>query len=123
MRSNGYGADLEFDGQTVTIHLGKMAARTAGTDTIRFPASAVASVDYKAANMVVNGHVRFHLHDQSPHMLMAYGGNPLPEGATTMSLSDAGKGMVTPQSLVVHWRRKDNDAFAELHRQITDAVV
>lgn len=122
MRANGYGADLEFDGQTITIHPGKAAARASGTDTIRFPVGAVASVDYKAANPLVNGHVRFHLHDQSPATLMAYGGHPLAEGASTMSLSDASKGMVTAQSLVVHWRRKDNEAFAELHRQITAAT-
>lgn len=108
-RAEGYGADLEFDGETVTIHAGKVAAKLQHTPTIAFPVAAVESVEYRKANLAVNGMLRFRMLDTSTVALQAWGADQ--------------PNTVNPQSLVVHWRRKDQAAFAALHDAIAAQVA
>jgi hypothetical protein len=109
MDADGYGAGLSFDGERVTIRAGKVAARVQHTDRLVFPVADVGSVDFKAAGPMVNGHVRFRMRDTSAAVLQGYGVDQ--------------PNTVNGQSFVVHFRRKDNDAFAALRDAIVGALV
>lgn len=94
MDAHGYGADVTFDGEAVTIthseraqKFGKMPA------AVRVPLIDVRSVDLKAGNALANGHLTVVTDD--------------PEGKLTR---------------VVHFRRKDNDAFAAVRDAIVGAL-
>jgi hypothetical protein len=125
MRANGYGADLEYVDGVVTIYPGKAMRRMAGTDRVAVPVADIADVEYKPANMVVNGHIKLVLRDpDDTHKLQAYGGRgPVPPDGTEELRAYVKQGIVTTETLVVNWRRKDQAAFAELHQAIVDAVA
>lgn len=108
MEANGYGADLAFDGETVVIHAGKMATKVQGTDTITIPVSSIQRVEYKPASRLINGRIRFYLHDMTTETLWSLGANY--------------PNRVNPQSLVVQWRHKDDAAFVKVHEAIMAAV-
>jgi len=124
MRANGYGADIEFDGQTVVLHLGKMAARIAGTDTITIPAADIIAVHRRRANMVINGSMQFQVRDPSPQTLSDYGGRGIvPPDGTDAFAAYAKQGIVTDKALIVHWRKKDDATFGQMHEAIMGAVA
>lgn len=118
MDAKGYGSDLEFDGQTITIRHGKVKARMCGTDTIRIPLADVTELDYKPGNALTNGRLHIKVRDTDPEILQGYGGRTLTE-----TMDHVSNGMVTGQSLVVQWRRKDNASFAAIHEAIEGALV
>lgn len=105
MRANGYGADLELTDAAVVIHAGRTAARIQGTDTVTIPLGDVERVDYRPASALVNGSLRVvvRIHPAPPGVeaqYAAYGADP--------------GNHVNPQSLVVHWRKRDEAAFAAI---------
>lgn len=108
MRANGYGADLEFDGSMVTIHAGKAAAKIQNSPTITFPVTDIVSIETKKANPLVNGSARFTLVDMAYQALQRYGASE--------------PNTINAQSMIVHWRRKDDAAFTELLDAIKAAV-
>lgn len=105
MRATGYGADLELTQDALVIHAGKMAATIQRATTISIPLADVVRVEWKDAGMLVNGHARVFVSDGVD--LRSYGPQP---------------NAINPQSLVVHWRRKDRAAFAALRAQV-DALL
>ena len=57
MQADGYGADIAFDGSTVTVtgkRLGRVALGAGGRE---IPVSALQSTDFKSASALVNGHI------------------------------------------------------------------
>ncbi|MFB7798947.1 DUF4429 domain-containing protein [Isoptericola sp. NPDC056134] len=123
MKANGYGADLEFDGEHVIIYPGKMQARMVGTQRIAVPLADVIDVEYKPAKALTNGQIRFKVEAASDSQTMQdYGGRgPIPTEDAAAARAYAKQGLVTSEALVVHWRKKDQDAFEALHQEITAA--
>lgn len=135
MRANGYGADLELTAGAVVIHAGKATAKLQGTDTITIPLADVAGVDYRPATMLVNGSIRLHVkppegrvslgdvmrarHDdeQRDAVQQAY----LDQTSHLEQYGATRPNRVNPESLVVHWRRKDQAAFEALRDAIDSA--
>jgi hypothetical protein len=124
-RVKGYGADLGIagDGSYVVIWPGKTMAKLAGTQRVQIPVGDIVDVEYRAANPFVNGTVKFKVRDETPPALNAYGGRVVPPDGHPAMLAFAKEGLVTTQTLVVHWRRKDQAAFAELVDEIRAKVA
>lgn len=94
MDATGYGADISIDADAVTISHGERAQKFGKMPaSVRIPLADVRSVDFKAGNAIANGHLKLVTDD--------------PDGAGTR---------------VVHFRRKDNDAFAAVRDAITGAL-
>lgn len=118
MRANGYGADLEYDGTTVMIYPGRVMARATGAKRIAIPVLDIAAVEYKKANALVNGQMRLKLKNEHQETLARYGDRgPLPIDDAER-LAYAKQGLITTESLVVAWRKKDQGDFEALHEQI-----
>jgi hypothetical protein len=126
MRANGYGADLELDGDTLTIHTGKGAAKLTGTTRIAIPLADIERIEYRGANPMVNGAIVIKVRDTSVTAMQAYsvdrpGFHHLTPG--TPEAVEYGKhGLINTQSLHVHWRRKDNAAFEQMRDAIRAAI-
>lgn len=57
MQAEGYGADIAFDGSTLTI-MGKGLGKAAlGASSRQIPLSSLRSMDFKPASALVNGHI------------------------------------------------------------------
>jgi len=108
MRANGYGADVEVTGSELVIYAGKVAAKIQGTDRITIPLADVESVEYRPATMLMNGSLRI-----IPRVRDA----ALIESQYAAYGTDAGN-HVNPQSLIVHWRKKDEAAFAAIREAL-----
>lgn len=94
MDAHGYGADISVDGEAVTITHSERAQRFGKMPaTVRVPLGDVLSVDFKAGNALANGHLTVVTDD--------------PDGRLTR---------------VVHFRRKDNEAFAAVRDAIVGAL-
>jgi collagen type III alpha len=106
MRATGYGADLELTQDSLVIHAGKIAAAIQGASTITIPLADVIRVEWKDARLLVNGSVRVFVSDGVD--LRSYGPQP---------------NAINLQSLVVHWRRKDQAAFAALRAQVDEVLA
>lgn len=106
MRATGYGADLELTQDALVIHAGKVAATIQRATTITIPLSDVVRVEWKDAGMLVNGHARVFVSDGAD--LRSYGARP---------------NAINPQSLVVHWRRKDRASFEALRAQVDSLLA
>lgn len=137
MRAHGYGADLELTDDAVVIHPGKIAAAAAGTDAITIPIADLERVDYRAANVVINGEFRLRLRlltDDNPTLREAYAARKdasalaeVRERTATWQEQFARYGAqrpnrLTPESLVVHWRKKDQAAFEQIHAEISRRI-
>lgn len=126
MRANGYGADLELDGDILTIHTGKGAAKLTGTTRIAIPIADIERIEYRGANPMVNGAIVIKVRDTSVGAMQAYsvdrpGFHHLEPG--TREANDYAKhGLINTQSLHVHWRRKDNAAFEQMRDAIRAAL-
>lgn len=94
MRADGYGASIDVDAGSVRLIGGKMQSAAWGTETVTIPLSDVVKVAYRSANPVVNGSLRLFVK-----------GDPMQYG-------DAQPNHVVANSLIVHFRRKDDAAFA-----------
>lgn len=88
MRANGVQADVDFDGQHVTFHAGKIAAKIQHTDTIRVPVYDIAAVRVTTGNVFVRGGFKLTLKDPSPDRLLAYGADQ-PNTVNTQSFTVA----------------------------------
>lgn len=98
---------MEYAEGMVTIHAGKGAARLQHTQGITFPVDVIEAVEFRSANPLVNGSMRFRLVDMSIPVLQSYGADQ--------------PNRVNTQSFIVHWRRKDGAAFAAVRDTIEDA--
>jgi hypothetical protein len=107
MDAHGYGADLTFDGETVTIHGGKMQRAVWKTPSIRIPVSIITAADHKAGNAFINGTLIFRV--------------GIPD-VDVPSLGETQPNNVNPLSLRAQWRKKDNAAWAEIHEAIVGAM-
>ena len=94
MDATGYGADISIDSESVTISHSERAQKFGKMPAgVRVPLGDVRDVELKGANALANGHL-------------------------TVVTDDAeGK-----QTRVVHFRRKDNDAFAAVRDAIVGAL-
>jgi len=101
MRANGYGADLELTQDALVIHAGKVVATVQGTQTVTIPLTDIERIEWKEAGRLVNGRMRVFVWDGVD--LRSYGPQP---------------NVISAQSLVVHWRRKDRAAFEALREQL-----
>lgn len=137
MRAHGYGADLEITDEAVVIYPGKVAAAAAGTDVIAVPIADLERVDYRAANLVINGEMRLRvrmLTDDNPTFREAYAARKdasatadVRERSATWQEQFARYGAhqpnkLTPESLVVHWRKKDQAAFEQIHAELSRRI-
>jgi len=118
MRANGYGASLEYDGTTITILPGRVAARIAGTQRIEVPVADVVEVKYTPPRLggTFNGSMRFKVRTPDLATLSGYGGRaPVPPEGTEEYAVWVRQGVMTPEALVVHWRKKDSTPFDAIH--------
>lgn len=137
MRAHGYGADLELTDDAVVIYPGKVAAAAAGTDSITVPIADIERIDYRAANVVINGEIRLRvrlLTDDNPTLRESYAARKdasaladVRERSATWQEQFARYGTprpnkLTPESLVVHWRRKDQATFEQIHAEISRRI-
>lgn len=98
----GYGASLEYDDTQIVIHLGKAAGALAGTKSLRVPRAEIADIKFRDASMMVNGEIRF---------TVAGDPNGYSDPPTTK--------IVAPNAFVVHFRKKDRDAFTAAYADLT----
>lgn len=105
MRARGYGADLELAGDALVIHAGKVAATIQASPTVTIPLTDIVHIEWKDAGILTNGHI---------HIIVADGAD--------LSLYGPRPNAINPQSLVVHWRRRDRDAFTTLRRQLNALI-
>ena len=137
VRAHGYGADLEITGDAVVIYPGKIAAAAAGTDAITVPIADLERVDYRAANVVINGEMRLRVRlstDDNPTLREAYAARKdagaladVRERSAIWQEQFARYGAqqpnkLTPESLVVHWRKKDQGAFEQIHAELSRRI-
>ena len=57
MKAEGYGADIAFDGSTLTITSKGLGKAALGASGRRIPVSELRSLDFKPASALVNGHI------------------------------------------------------------------
>lgn len=94
MDAKGYGADISIDSEVITITHSERAQKFGKMPaSVRVPMSDVRGIDFRAGNAIANGHLTVVTDD--------------PEGKLTR---------------VVHFRRKDNDAFAAVRDAIVGAL-
>ncbi|BDZ40809.1 hypothetical protein GCM10025865_01080 [Paraoerskovia sediminicola] len=123
MKANGYGADLELTDDAVVIHPGKIAARVVGTKRIAVPLADITDIDYRPARALVNGQIKVKTATNPKSQAMQDYGNrgPIPPDGTKELSAYTRQGIITAESLVVHWRKKDQAAFEALHQAIEGA--
>lgn len=105
MSISGYGASVEYDGATVRIIGGKVQAKIWRTGSVTIPVEDITEMDYRPASPLVNGALSFKT------------ARPANDYATPRD--DDTFTTVPSSGLVVHWRRKDQAAFAALHEQLS----
>jgi hypothetical protein len=136
MRADGYGADIELTETAVVIHSGKAAAKIQGTDTITVPYGDIASIEYRSANPFVNGQMKLvvNVADVSfGETLTAVRQGDDATDATSQRVREWSEryrsygadpnNHVNPESLLVHWRRKDEAAFAAIRDAINARIL
>ena len=120
----------------VVIHSGKAAAKIQGTDTITVPYGDIASIEYRSANPLVNGQMKLvvNVADVSfGETLTAVRQGDDATDATSQRVREWSEryrsygadptNHVNPESLVVHWRRKDEAAFAAIRDAINARIL
>lgn len=140
MRAEGYGADLEFDGTTITIWAGRATAKIQRATVVRVPVADVVAVKVRAANALINGELRLDVGrppgvtlrelvrigslpaDDLQAIAAAHGPEVAQWVTRVHSYGLEQPNCVSPESLVVHWRRKDDPAFAPIVEAIRAAV-
>lgn len=107
-RIDGYGTSIDYDGDTIELIAGKVESKIWRTASVRFPVTDILEVSYRAANIMVNGEMRF----KTARPANDYA-TPREDGAPTI---------VPNNGLTIHWRKKDEQAFAALRAEIPVAV-
>lgn len=102
---DGYGMSIEFDGTTIRLIAGKVQAKIWKRSVVEFPVSAVAHIEYRGANALVNGRMLF----RTVEPANTYASGP--------------GGFVPDNSLIVQWRRKDDAAFGKLYDELAARVT
>jgi len=97
----GYGSSLDIDDDHVTIRFGRAGAAASGTKALRLPINEITGISLKDASALVNGNIRF-----------AVTGDPNRYSDPETSRH------IDPSMCVVHFRKKDRDAFEAVHADL-----
>lgn len=108
MEASGYGSSIVLERDAVVILPGQAMQKMRHPAALRIPLAEITGVDFRNANPLVNG-----------SLTVRTSGTPTDYAQTS---PDSGRRMLaTAASLVVHFRRRDRDAFAAMRDAIEAA--
>lgn len=108
MEANGYGSSIVLEPDAVVILPGQAMQKLRHPAALRIPLAEITGVDFRNANPLVNGSLTVRT-------------SGMPTDYAPPSPDPSRPTLATAASLVVHFRRRDRDAFVAMREAIEAA--